>query len=191
MATMLENHRVKLTPLQAFHVDTLWPIAKQMDLFKYGPNDISTREKLQTYVEKALEEQASEQSIPFIVRDRHTNSVVGCTRFGNIDIKNKTLHIGWTWIAHQARGTGLNHHMKFLMLTHAFETLGFEKVEFRIDERNLVSRKAVEKLGARLEGILRNDKIVKNGFRRSSCCYGILSEEWPRLKETCFKDIAI
>ena len=83
-------------------------------------------------------------------------------------------------------GPGFNHQMKLLMLTYAFETLLFEKVEFRLDERNIASRKAVEKLGASLEGILRKNKVVKNGFRRSSCCYGILKEEWPELKRTRF-----
>lgn len=75
------------------------------------------------------------------------------------------------------------------MLKHAFETIKFEKVEFRIDERNVASRKAVEKLGAKLEGILRKNIIVKDGFKRSSCCYGILIEEWPRLKKTNFNGL--
>lgn len=74
-----------------------------------------------------------------------------------------------------------------MMLKYAFEELQFEKVEFRIDERNIRSRKAVEKLGATLEGILRKDTVMKDGFRRSTCCYGILKEEWPQLKETRFQ----
>lgn len=76
--------------------------------------------------------------------------------------------------------------MKYLMLSYAFEQIGMEKVEFRIDERNLRSRKAVEKIGATLEGILRKNVIVKDGFRRSSACYGILKEEWPLIKSTIF-----
>ena len=98
------------------------------------------------------------------------------------------MHIGWTWIGHKFQGTGLNVNMKFLMLQYAFETLEFEKVEFRIDERNKKSRRAVEKLGAKLEGILRKDKLMKDGFRRSTCCYGILKEEWPTLRSTIFND---
>lgn len=94
------------------------------------------------------------------------------------------LHIGWTWIGHRFQGTGLNVNMKFLMLQYAFETLEFEKVEFRIDERNLKSRRAVEKLGATLEGVLRQDTVIQDGFRRSTCCYGILKTEWPEIKTT-------
>ncbi|MFD0797416.1 GNAT family N-acetyltransferase [Maribacter chungangensis] len=189
MHTVLENSRVKLVPLEMKHWQVLWPIATQIDLHAYGTNDVSTVEKLKDYLHVALKEAQHQKSIPYLIYDRSTNTVVGCTRFGNMDFKNKTLHIGWTWISPLVQGTGLNHQMKFLMLAHAFETLQFYKVEFRIDERNIASRKAVEKLGARLEGILRQNLIVKNGFRRSSCCYGILKEEWAVLKASKFKGL--
>jgi len=189
VTTILENHRVKLAPLEASHLETLWPIAQQMDLHLYGANDISTIEKLKNYIQIALKEASVKKSLPFIIYDKVANTVVGCTRFGHIDNNNKVLHIGWTWISPATRGTGFNHQMKFLMLKHAFETIKFEKVEFRIDERNVASRKAVEKLGAKLEGILRKNIIVKDGFKRSSCCYGILIEEWPRLKKTNFNGL--
>jgi len=105
----------------------------------------------------------------------------------NIDWNNKVLEIGATWIGRQFQGTGLNKHMKFLMLQYAFETLGIEKVEFRIDERNTASRKAVEKLGATLEGILRKNVYLLDGFKRNTCCYSILQEEWHHIKTTIFK----
>ena len=92
------------------------------------------------------------------------------------------LHIGWTWIGKQFQGTGLNINMKYLMLQYAFETLQFDKVEFRIDDRNTKSRKAVEKLGATLEGILRKDTLMIDGYKRNTCCYGILKEEWISIK---------
>ncbi len=186
MSTILDNSKVKLMPLQAEHWKLLWPIAQHLDLHTYGPSDVSTIEKLKNYIQVALEEAALQKSVPFVIYNQVNNEVVGCTRFGNIDNDDKSLHIGWTWISPAVRGTGFNHQMKLLMLTYAFETLLFEKVEFRIDERNIASRKAVEKLGASLEGILRKNKVVKNGFRRSSCCYGILREEWPELKRTRF-----
>jgi RimJ/RimL family protein N-acetyltransferase len=75
------------------------------------------------------------------------------------------------------------------MLQHAFEDMKFEKVEFRIDERNAQSRKAIEKIGATLEGILRCNTIMLDGFRRSTCCYSILKEEWPEIKERCFRGL--
>jgi RimJ/RimL family protein N-acetyltransferase len=186
MSTILENTKVKLIPLQGIHWKVLWPIAQHLDLHTYGPSDVSTIEKLKSYIHVALDEAALQKSIPFVIYNQVNNEVVGCTRFGNIDNGNKVLHIGWTWISPTVRGTGFNHQMKLLMLTYAFETVLFEKVEFRIDERNIASRKAVEKLGASLEGILKKNNVVKNGFRRNSCCYGILREEWPELKRTKF-----
>lgn len=153
------------------------------------PMELTMFLRLKNYIQVALREKELQKSIPYIIYDQETEAVVGSTRFENMDSQNKTLHVGWTWISPAVQGTGLNHHMKYLMLKHAFETLNFEKVEFRIDERNIKSRKAVEKLGARLEGVLRKNVIVKNGFRRSTCCYGMLSEEWPTLKTRNFKGI--
>ena len=187
-AFILENELVKLVPLKKEHTKELWPIAQQVDLYQYGSNDVSTIDKLENYIETALTEAKQEKSIPFTIYNRKTNECVGSTRFGNIDQKNMVLHIGWTWISPATRGTGFNHQMKFLMLSYAFEKMGFEKVEFRIDERNMRSRKAVEKLGASLEGILRKNVITKSDFRRSSCCYGILKEEWADIKQVKFKD---
>jgi RimJ/RimL family protein N-acetyltransferase len=95
----------------------------------------------------------------------------------NINFKNKVLHIGSTWIVREFHGSGLNDQMKSLMLEHAFVEMDFEKVEFRVDERNIKSRKAVEKLGCTLEGILRKDTYLLDGFKRNTCCYGLLREE--------------
>ncbi|WP_460219099.1 GNAT family N-acetyltransferase [Psychroserpens sp. MEBiC05023] len=183
----LENNRVLLSPLTMENYHHLESIAQEDHLIYYSPSDISTSEKLKSYVEVALNGLACKTTIPFLVYDKKHQAYAGSTRFGLINWKNKVLHIGWTWIGHAFQGTGLNTNMKFLMLQYTFETLAFEKVEFRIDERNKKSRKAVEKLGATLEGILRQDTVMNDGFRRSTCCYGILKEEWANLKSTLFK----
>ena len=96
----------------------------------------------------------------------------------NINWENKVLEIGSTWIGREFQGSGLNTQMKHLMINHAFDIMQFEKIEFRIDERNLRSRKAVENLGAVLEGTLRRNVFLLDGFKRNTCCYGILKEEW-------------
>jgi len=183
----LENERVKLSPLTLDNYHNLISIAQEKDLIYYSPSDISTTEKLKSYVEVALDGFQNETVIPFIIFDKLKLKYAGSTRYGLINWKNKVLHIGWTWIGHEFQGSGLNMHMKFLMLQYAFETLEFEKVEFRIDDRNQKSRKAVEKLGATLEGILRKDTLMNEGYRRNTCCYGILKEEWPTIKTTVFK----
>ncbi|GAB5563039.1 MAG: GNAT family protein [Winogradskyella sp.] len=184
----LENTRVRLSPLTLDNYHNLNAIANEKDLIYYSPSKISSPEALKDYVEIAIKGNEEGTIIPFLVFDKASQRYAGSTRFGLINWKNKVLHIGWTWIGQEFQGTGLNKNMKFLMLQYAFETLEFEKVEFRIDERNKKSRKAVEKLGATLEGILRKDVVMNDGFRRSTCCYGILKEEWPLIKMTIFKN---
>lgn len=185
----LENERVRLSPLSLDNHHHLIKIALEDNLIYYSPSDISTPEKLRNYVEVALEGVQNKTVIPFLIYDKEKQQYAGSTRFGLINWNNKVLHIGWTWIGHEFQGSGLNKHIKFLMLQYVFETLAFEKVEFRIDERNQKSRKAVEKLGATLEGILRKDTIMNDGFRRSTCCYGILKDEWNSIKTTIFKTV--
>ena len=179
----LENNRVKLSLLDLSNYMHLESIAQQKDLIYYSPSDISTPETLKAYVQTAVDGYYHKTTIPFIVFDKTSQTYAGSTRFGLISWKDKVLHIGWTWIGYEFQGTGLNANMKFLMLQYSFETLKFEKVEFRIDHRNQKSRKAVEKLGATLEGILRSDKLMKDGYRRNTCCYGILKTEWPEIRE--------
>jgi RimJ/RimL family protein N-acetyltransferase len=182
IAPTLENNRVKLTLLDLSNYKNLELIAVQKDLIFFSPSDISTPVKLREYVSLAVDGYYNKTTIPFIVFDKEKQAYAGSTRYGLIDKKNKILHIGWTWIGDIFQGTGLNSNMKFLMLQYAFEVLNFEKIEFRIDERNNKSRKAVEKLGATLEGVLRKNIEMKNGHRRNTCCYGILREEWTLIK---------
>jgi RimJ/RimL family protein N-acetyltransferase len=182
----LENDNVKLSLLDLSNYKHLQNIAKTKDLILYSPSDISTDEKLKYYVKDAVDGYYHKTTIPFIIYDKTKQAYAGSTRFALINWENKVLHIGWTWIGKEFQGSGLNMNMKFLMLQYAFETLAFDKVEFRIDERNIRSRKAIEKIGATLEGVLRNDTLMLDGFKRSTCCYGILKEEWPKIKATNF-----
>lgn len=178
LAPTLENEHVKLSPLTLENYQELITIASQKKLVQYSPSDIYSPDTLRHYVEVALEHKNSKSSIPFIIFDKKQQQFAGSTRFMNIHWKDKVLEIGSTWIGYELQGSGLNTQMKRLMLDHAFETMDFEKVEFRIDERNTRSRKAVEKLGGILEGILRSNVYLLDGFKRNTCCYGILKMEW-------------
>jgi RimJ/RimL family protein N-acetyltransferase len=184
----LENDFVKLTLLNLENYVHLQDIANEKDLIFYSPSDITTPETLRNYIQAAVDDYHNNTVIPFLIYDKIKNACAGSTRFGLINWDTKVLHIGWTWIGREFQGSGLNKQVKFLMLEYAFDVLQFEKVEFRIDERNMRSRKAVEKIGATLEGILRKDTLMRDGFRRSTCCYGILKEEWQPLKLSIFKD---
>ena len=175
---ILENEYVRLEPLTLNNYRKLNAVAAQRKLVQYSPSDIENPEALKKYVEVALERQEQGHSIPFIIYDKKAKAYAGSTRFMNIDPKHKVLEIGSTWIGREFHGSGLNRHMKDLLMSYAFNEMGFEKVEFRIDERNIRSRKAVEKLGGILEGILRKNVYLLDGFKRNTCCYGILKEEW-------------
>ncbi|MDB2463013.1 GNAT family N-acetyltransferase [Algibacter sp.] len=182
----LENNRVKLSSLSLENYTQLIEIAKQDNLVQYSPSKIDTPEDLKTYVQTALNGAEQNEAIPFIIFDKEKQAFAGSTRLGLINWHNKVIYLGWTWIGREFQGTGLNMNMKFLMLQYAFETLNFDKVSFTIDERNIRSRKAVEKIGGTLEGILRNDVLMLDGFKRSTCCYGILKEEWDGIKNGIF-----
>lgn len=183
----LENEHVRLTLLDLSNYKHLLEIASQKELVKYSPSRIETPEELKDYVKTAVDHYYQKTAIPFIIYDKSKQAYAGCTRLMNINWNYKVLEIGSTWIGHEFQGSGLNTHMKFLMLQYAFETLNFEKVEFRIDERNGRSRKAVEKLGATLEGILRKNVYLNDGFKRNTCCYGMLKEEWEGIKNSVFE----
>ena len=174
----LENDYAKLEPLTMENYQHLIPIALQEKLVQYSPSDIETPESLKYYVEIALKQQQLNQNIPFIIYDKKTQTYAGCTRFMNINWQHKVLEIGSTWIGREYHGSGLNRQIKDLMLNYAFDKMGFEKIEFRIDERNIPSRRAVEKLGGILEGILRENVYLLDGFKRNTCCYGLLKEEF-------------
>lgn len=190
ISPILENDRVKLSLLDLSNYEQLLDISQQDNLIFYSPSDISSPEKLRDYVSLAVDGYYHKTTIPYLIFDKKFQSYAGSTRFGLINWHHKVLHIGWTWIGRQFHGSGLNTHMKYLMLEYAFETLDFEKVEFRIDERNLRSRRAVEKLGAQLEGILRKDTLMTDGYRRNTCCYGVLKSEWPDIKKSLLKLIS-
>ena len=180
---ILENDRVKLSPLTLQNFESLIPVASQENLVQYSPSNIATPSSLKNYVEIAIQQVKAGTSIPFIIYDKQNKAFAGCTRYMNMNHRNKVLHIGSTWIGREFQGTGLNTQMKNLMLDYAFTTLDFEKIEFRVDERNIASRKAVEKLGCTLEGILRKDVYLLNGFKRNTCCYGLLRDEWLKNSE--------
>ena len=184
----LENRFVKLSPLTLENFKELSSIASQEKLVQYSPSDIESPDSLKNYVEIALEQQTNKTSIPFIIYDKTKQIFAGTTRYMNIDWRNKVLHIGSTWIGREFHGSGINSNIKFLMLNHAFDVMDFEKVEFRIDERNLRSRKAVEKLGGVLEGILRKNVYLLDGFKRNTCCYGILREEWHLTRQKNYQN---
>lgn len=180
---ILENERVLLRPLLPEDAVLLAPYVKEEPaLWKYALTPIQTEQDLEQYIVAANDARQMGSAYPFIVFDKVQNKYVGSTRFYDIQENFKTTQLGYTWYSETVWGTGLNDHCKFLLLSYAFETIGFERVEFRADNRNKRSIAAMKKMGCTEEGILRNHLPTSDGSRRDSIVLSILKEEWPSIK---------
>jgi RimJ/RimL family protein N-acetyltransferase len=179
---ILSGQYVRLEPLSVDHFDRLWEIGREPELWKWVPYHITTPDRMHTYIKSALDSQAIGTALPFVTIWQATNEIVGSTRFGNIDAPNHRVEIGWTWIAPRWQRTPVNTEAKFLLLQHAFETWHCIRVEFKTDELNLKSQQAIERLGAKKEGVFRHHMIVEGGRLRNSVYYSIINDEWPEVK---------
>lgn len=180
---ILENDRARLRPLLIADQDNLLDIATADNtLLQYSPMPVFNKELLTQYIAKAVHDREHNTRYPFIIFDKRQNAYAGSTSFLNISNVNSKVEIGGTWLGPSFQKTGLNRSCKLLLLTFVFETLEAERVEFKTDERNAASRKAIEAIGGQFEGILRRDTLMYDGFRRSTTYYGILREEWPEIK---------
>lgn len=185
---ILQNKRVKLTPLKDEDLHALAEVAYDPSIWQLGMSNIKGEKELKEYIAIALKERSSELSYPFLIFNRQTNSVAGSTRYGNISFPHKRLEIGWTWIHPKHQGTGLNKACKFLLLQFAFETLRFNRVELKTDLLNQQSQKAIRNIGAKEEGIFRSHSITSGGRIRDSIFFSIIKDEWPHIKHSIFKE---
>jgi RimJ/RimL family protein N-acetyltransferase len=181
---ILENERVLLRPLMQEDAVYLSAYVKEEPaLWKYALTPITTEQEFEQYMATAVEARQLKSAYPFIVFDKIQNKYVGSTRFYDIQLNNSSTQFGYTWYSESTWGTGLNEHCKFLLLQFAFETIGFERIEFRADNRNKRSIAAMQKIGCTVEGILRNHLPTSDGTRRDSIVLSMLKNEWPKIKE--------
>lgn len=179
----LEGHLVRLEPLTTGHVDALSTVGLDADLWRWTNALVRSSDDMRRYVETALQWQADGTALPFATMHLGENRVVGSTRLANIDRANRRAEIGWTWIGRPWQRTPVNTEAKLLMLTHAFETMGCIRVELKTDVLNEVSRRAILRIGAKEEGVLRNHMITESGRIRDTVYYSILKAEWPGVKQ--------
>ena len=180
---ILEDERVLLRPLVLEDWINLSSFVKEEPLlWQFALTPITTEQEFEQYITTAVEARISKTAYPFIVFDKLQNKYVGSTRFYDIQLNYSTTQLGYTWYSQSTWGTGLNEHCKLLLLTFAFETIGFERVEFRADNRNKRSIAAMQKIGCTVEGILRNHLPTSDGTRRDSIVLSMLKEEWPTIK---------
>ena len=180
----LEGAHVRLEPLRPDHAPMLWEIAKDHlgDLFRWIPYKLESLAEFQEYNARVLDEQARGLSSPFATFQREPNQIVGTTRYMNMDLANRKVEIGSTWIAPQWQRTAINTEAKYLMLRHAFEVWNCMRVELKTDALNQRSRNAILRLGAKEEGTLRKHLLTWNGRQRDSVYFSILDTEWPQVK---------
>lgn len=181
--TNLENDFVLLEVLAEKHFEAFLEISnRHPNLLQYSASNFGTEELLKEYFELALNNRFA-----FAKIDKQNQKVVGSTSLGNYSPANKRVQIGWSWLAPEAQGTGINKQCKFLLLQFCFDKCDIERVEFTVDPRNSASIKALQKIGAQLEGELRSHILMQDGSRRNSQIYSILKEDWPQLKSSVFK----
>ena len=180
---VLQNEAVLLRPMEENDLEELLLVTSGHPLLvQYSPFQVHTRELLQEFIFNSLKERAAHARYPFTIIDKKSGQAAGSTSYASVSQKDGRLEIGWTWIGPGYQRTGLNRQCKWLLLSYAFDRLGFERVEFRTDERNLSSRRAMESMGAVYEGCLRSHTVMNDGFRRNTLYYSILRSEWELLK---------
>jgi len=179
----LTGHIVRLEPLTETHIPELAEVGNDeriWQLMLYGT--IQTEEEMRAWVRDILSRQAAGTDLPFAVIHIASGSVGGATRFMEMRPEHRGLEIGGTWYGIEFQRTAVNTECKYLLLQYAFEILNCVRVQFKADARNERSIRAIERIGATREGILRNHYILKDGTLRDSVYFSILDREWPGVK---------
>lgn len=178
----LEGRHVRLEPLSRAHRDALVAVGLDEELWRWIPDPVRTPQQMAAYLEIALADQARGVSLPFAIVEKKSGQVIGSTRYANIERAHRRVEIGWTWVARQWQRTAVNTECKYLLLRHAFETLGSMRVELKTDSLNEKSRNAILRIGAKQEGVFRNHMITASGRIRHSIYFSIIDSEWPEVK---------
>lgn len=180
---MLTGAVVRLEPLGPQHAEDLYVAAQEPRTWRHMPVDPSgSLEDMRAWIADALRDREAGTQLPFAIVERATGHAIGSTRYLTISPRDRGLEIGWTWLATRAQRTAVNTECKYLLLRHAFETLGAVRVQIKTDGRNDISQRAIERLGAVREGVLRKHLLVQNGYIRDTVMYSILDSEWPSVK---------
>ncbi len=179
----LPGRTIRLEPLAEAHVPDLAVAARDESIWRFMPyGAVVTPERMAAHVRDAVTRRASGTIYPFAVIHLPSGHAIGCTRYVDIQRDHRALEIGGTWYAPAHQRTRVNTECKFLLLRHAFEQLGCLRVQFKTDLRNERSQRALERIGAVKEGVLRKNLTMPDGYQRSTVVYSILDDEWPGVK---------
>lgn len=182
--TTLHGEHVTLAPLSVEHAADLFVAGRDEATWLYMPRPAPRSvEDAESMIRQALVETEAGREVAFAIVSRQSGNAVGSTRFLDIQKAHRAIEIGWTWIGPAWRRTPVNTESKLLLFEHVFERLGGHRVTLKTDARNLASQRAIERLGAVREGVLRRHRVCWDGFVRDTVYYGILDREWPQIKE--------
>jgi RimJ/RimL family protein N-acetyltransferase len=182
MPVTLGGRHARLEPLARAHLAGLAEVGLEEELWRWIPTAVRTGEEMAAYIETALNERERGVSLPFAIVEKATGRAIGSTRYANIDRTHHRVEIGWTWVAREWQRTAINTEAKYLLLKHAFESLGCMRVELKTDSLNEKSRAAILRIGAKEEGIFRNHMITASGRIRHTVYFSIIDSEWPAVK---------
>lgn len=177
----LEGTYVALEPLMHSHVEALQSAVRDGELWQLWYASVPSPDEMARYVDTAIKA-STNGDMAFAVRSLNTQQIVGTTRFYNVEPAHKRGLIGYTWYAKSAQGTAINTEAKYLLMQYWFEVKQANAVEFRTHFFNEASRRAIERLGAKQDGILRSHQILKDGSVRDTVVYSIIASEWPAVK---------
>jgi N-acetyltransferase len=178
--TTLVGRHVRLEPLRMEHADELWAAADEPPMWAYMLYRVETVDDLRAWIKDRIQDPTT--SLPFLQRDAKTGQAFGSSSIFDIDLRHRRMEIGHTWIGRTHRRTAANTEAKFLLLRHGFETLGANRIQLKTDARNERSRKAILRIGAQFEGILRSHMVLLDGHRRDTAMHSIIREEWPMVR---------
>jgi len=178
----LAGRHATLSPLAREHEAAVKAAAADGQLWRLWYTGVPAPDQTAGWIEAALAMRESQGALPFVIRDNASGDIVGSTRYFNVEAAHRRLEIGHTWHAQRVQRTAINTEAKLLLLTHAFETLNCIAVEFRTNFFNFQSRRAIERLGAKQDGILRNHQLTPDGTLRDTVVFSIISGEWPAVK---------
>ncbi len=179
---VLSGQHVRLVPMQMEHVSGLVEAASVGKLWELPFTSVPNPKQMASATKKAIANRVQGSEFPFVVICASTGRVLGTTRYYRIEPTHRNLSIGYTWYAEDVQRSGVNSECKYLLLEHAFERMSCMSVQWHTDHRNKRSQAAIRRLGAKLEGVLRNDKIMPDGAIRHTYCYSMLSDEWGASK---------
>jgi RimJ/RimL family protein N-acetyltransferase len=178
----LRGRHVVLEPLRPEHAQELWPAASERDLWKYMLFDVAAPADLGRWVAARLAPAREGRALPFLLRDARTGQAVGSTSLFDIDAEHRSLEVGHTWVGASHRRTAANTEAKRLLLAHAFEAMGAQRIQLKCDERNARSAAAIARIGGVREGVIRSLLILPDGHRRNAILFSILDREWPAVR---------